>query len=98
LAELAAGGTVKRNYGYRDIPSLNPMSPENRALYERRMAEIKAEERRKHPKLLEIGRHNPNSAENWAQYERRIAEIKAEERRKHPELLKLKFRRESGDE
>jgi hypothetical protein len=45
---------MKRNYGYRDIPSLNPMSPENRALYERRMAEIRAEERRKHPELLKL--------------------------------------------
>lgn len=45
---------MKRNYGYRDIPSLNPMSPENRALYERRMEEIKAEERRKHPELLKL--------------------------------------------
>jgi hypothetical protein len=45
---------MKRNYGYREIPSLNPMSPENRALYERRMAQIKAEERRKHPELLKL--------------------------------------------
>jgi hypothetical protein len=45
---------MKRNYGYREIPSLNPMSPENRALYERRMAEIKAAERRKHPELLKL--------------------------------------------
>jgi hypothetical protein len=43
---------MKRNYGYREMPSRHPMSSENRALYERRMQEIKAEERRKHPNLL----------------------------------------------
>jgi hypothetical protein len=45
---------MKRNYGYREMPRRNPMSPENRALYERRMAEIKAAERRKHPELLKL--------------------------------------------
>ena len=45
---------MKRNYGYREFPSRNRMSPENRALYERRMAEIRAEERRKHPELLKL--------------------------------------------
>jgi hypothetical protein len=82
---------MKRNYGYREIPSLNPMSPENRALYERRMAEIRAEERRKHPELLKL-----KFGDKRALVERRMAEIRAEERRKHPELLKLKFRRKEG--
>ena len=82
---------MKRNYGYREFPSRNPMSPENRALYERRMAEIKAEQRRKHPELLKL-----RFPQNRAVYERRMAEIKAEQRRKHPELLKLKFRRDDG--
>jgi hypothetical protein len=45
---------MKRYYGFRHIPSRHPMSPESRALYERRMAQIKAEERRKHPELLKL--------------------------------------------
>jgi hypothetical protein len=56
---------MKRNYGYRDIPSLNPMSPEKRALYERRMAEIRAEERRKHPELLKLNfRRDDNGSDD----------------------------------
>jgi hypothetical protein len=81
---------MRRNHDYRELPRRNRMSPENRALYERRMAEIKAEERRKHPELL-----NLKFDQNRELYERRMAEIRAEERRKHPELLKLKFRRDN---
>lgn len=45
---------MKRNDDYREMPRRSRMSPENRALYERRMAEIRAEERRKHPELLKL--------------------------------------------
>ena len=45
---------MKRNNDYRDMPRRSRMSPENRALYERRMAQIRAEQRRKHPELLKL--------------------------------------------
>ena len=85
---------MKQDDGYREMPRRSRMSPENRALYERRMAEIKAEERRKHPELLK----KLKVGQNRALYEQRMAQIRAEERRKHPELLKLKFRRENRED
>jgi hypothetical protein len=45
---------MTENDGDREKRRLARMSPENRALYERRMAEIRAEERRKHPELLKL--------------------------------------------
>jgi hypothetical protein len=54
---------MKRYYGYREMPRRNPMSPENRALYERRMAEIKGEERRKHPELLKLQLRRDNGSD-----------------------------------
>jgi hypothetical protein len=45
---------MNQNEGDREKPRLARMSPEDRAQYERRMAEIRAEERRKHPELLKL--------------------------------------------
>ena len=45
-----------RNYGWVDLPRRNPMPPEMQAQYDRRMAGIRAAERRKHPELVEFGR------------------------------------------
>ena len=41
-----------RNYGWVEMPRDNPMPPDMQAQYDRRMAEIRAAERRKHPELL----------------------------------------------
>ena len=46
---------MKRNYGFRDIPPDHPMPPEMQAQYDRKMAEIRAAERRKHPDLVLLG-------------------------------------------
>jgi hypothetical protein len=45
---------MKRNDGDREMHRPIRMSAEDRAQYERRMAEIRAEQRRRHPELLKF--------------------------------------------
>jgi hypothetical protein len=40
------------NYGFVEQPRNNPMPAEMQAQYDRKMAEMRAAERRKHPELL----------------------------------------------